>query len=214
MVEKPRITYFGQSCFYIETSDTNILLDPPNKKTGDLDGEIVYCTHKHFDHTRGVETFLDRNKDAFLVGNEQVTSTFSQFGDRAKTVKDGGTFEFKSITLSFTKLKHGIFKGIINLSVEIQIGDFTFAHCGDAVSFDGFPTSRVDVLAVPIGGAFVASPKKALALIQSLSEPLPIVVPMHWLIRNPRGFCKKLKASVPSANCVIPSKGEPLTGFE
>ncbi|MGY5863432.1 MAG: MBL fold metallo-hydrolase [Candidatus Thorarchaeota archaeon] len=214
MTKKPKITYFGQSCFYIETSDANILLDPQNKKSGNLEGDLIYCTHKHFDHIGGVATFLGQNEDAILVGNEQVTSSFPKFGDRAKTVKDGGTFEFKSITLSFTKLRHGIFKGMNNLAVEIQIGDFTFAHCGDAVSFDGFPTSSVNVLAVPIGGAFVASPKKALSLIQSLSEPLPIVVPMHWLIRSPAGFCKKLKATVPNANCVVPVKGECLVGFE
>ncbi|MHA2158740.1 MAG: MBL fold metallo-hydrolase, partial [Candidatus Thorarchaeota archaeon] len=162
MAEKPKITYFGQSCFYIETADSKILVDPQNKKRGNLEGDLVYCTHKHFDHTGGVATFLRNNEDAILVGNEQITSTFSQFGERVKTVNDGETFEFRSIKLSFTKLRHGLFKSVNNLAVEIQIGDFAFAHCGDAVSFDGFPTSNVDVLAVPIGGAFAASPKKAL----------------------------------------------------
>ena len=111
----------------------------------------MYCTHKHFDHTGGVEPFLTRNPSAILLGSEQVTEAFNKFDDRVKTVRDGETFEFSSNSLSFTRLEHGVFKGIYNLAVEIRIGDFIFAHCGDAVSFEGFPSSTVDVL----GGGFV-----------------------------------------------------------
>ncbi|MHA1963268.1 MAG: MBL fold metallo-hydrolase [Candidatus Thorarchaeota archaeon] len=214
MTEIPRIIYLGQSGFYIETTDSKLLIDPPNKKAGDLEGDLVYSTHKHFDHTGGVETFLTRNPDAILVGNEQVTGKFSQFGDRVKTVRDKELFEFKSHSLYFTRLKHGIWKGIINLAVEIHIGDFTFAHCGDAVSFEGFPSSGVDVLAIPISGAFAASPKKALEMISNLKEPLPTIVPMHWLIRSPESFCRKLHEVKSDVSCIVPSKEEPLNGYE
>jgi L-ascorbate metabolism protein UlaG (beta-lactamase superfamily) len=101
-----------------------------------------------------------------------------------------------------------------NLAVEIHFDDFTFAHCGDAVSFDDFPTSSVDVLAIPIGGAFAASPKKALEMIMNLPEPLPTIVPMHWLMKNPGSFCKKLQELRPDAKCIIPSDGDPLKGYE
>jgi L-ascorbate metabolism protein UlaG (beta-lactamase superfamily) len=214
MPEVPRITYLGQSGFYIETSDSKLLVDPRNRKSGDLEGELVYCTHKHFDHTGGVKTFLERNPDAILVGNEQVTGTFAQFGDRARTVREDESFEFKPYLFSFTRLTHGILKGMYNLAVEIHFDDFTFAHCGDAVSFDDFPTSSVDVLAIPIGGAFAASPKKALEMIMNLPEPLPTIVPMHWLMKNPGSFCKKLQELRPDAKCIIPSDGDPLKGYE
>ena len=214
MTEIPRITYLGQSGFYIETSDTKLLIDPQNKKAGDLEGNLVYCTHKHFDHTGGVKTFLTRNPDAILLGNEQVTGKFSQFGDRVKKVSDGELFEFKSLTFSFKRLEHGIWTSVYNLAVEIHIGDFTFAHCGDAVSFDSFPSSSIDVLAIPIGGAFAASPKKALEMILNLSKPLPTIVPMHWLMRNPESFCKKLRDEIPDVNCIVPSDGELLMGHE
>lgn len=214
MTDPPRITYLGQSGFYIETSDSKFLLDPQNKKSGDLEGDLVYCTHKHFDHTGGVKTFLTRNQDAILVGSEQVSRSFSQFGDRVKTVREGESFEFKSHKFTFTRLKHGVFRGVYNLAVEIQIGGFTLAHCGDAVSFEGFPPTSVDVLAIPIGGAFAASPKKALDMILNLPEPLPTIVPIHWLMRNPNSFCKKLFEARPDANCVVPTDGEPLRGYE
>ena len=214
MPEVPRITYLGQSGFYIETSDSKLLVDPRNRKSGDLEGELVYCTHKHFDHTGGVKTFLERNPDAILVGNEQVTGTFAQFGDRARTVREDESFEFKPYLSSFTRLTHGILKGTYNLAVEIHFDDFAFAHCGDAVSFDDFPTSSVDVLAIPISGAFAASPKKALEMIVNLPEPFPTIVPMHWLMKNPGSFCKKLQELRPDAKCIIPSDGDPLKGYE
>jgi L-ascorbate metabolism protein UlaG (beta-lactamase superfamily) len=214
MTETPKITFLGQSCFFIETSDIRILVDPQRKKPGELDGDIVYCTHKHFDHTGGVIPFLSRNQDAILIGNEQVTSAFSDFGARVKTVSDGEIFEFKSVSFSFARLKHGMFRGVNNLAVEIRLGDFVFAHCGDAVSFEGFPTSNVDVLAIPISGAFAASPKKVLDMLLNLQEPLPMIVPMHWLVRNPESFCKKLKDMRPNANCFVPSDGESLKGYQ
>lgn len=214
MTEIPQITYLGQSGFYIETSDSKLLVDPRNKKSGDLEGDLVYSTHKHFDHTGGVKTFLTRNPDAIFISNEQVTGSFSQFGDRVKTVREDESFDFKSHSLMFTKLEHGLLKGTHNLAVEIHIGDFIFAHCGDAVSFDNFPSSNVDVLALPIGGAFAASPKKALEMIMNLPDPLPTIVPMHWLMRSPESFCKKLSELRPGVNCVVPSNGEPLKGYE
>lgn len=214
MPTPPRITFLGQSGFYIESAGTKLLIDPPNKKSGDLDGDLVYSTHSHFDHTGGVKTFLTRNQDAILVGNKQVAKSFSEFGERVHTVSEGETLEFKSHSLTFTKLNHGVFKSVYNLAVEIRIGDFNFAHCGDAVTFDGFPSSKADVLAIPISGAFTASPKKALGMITNLPEPLPMIVPMHWLIRSPSSFCKKLVELIPNVNCFVPSKGEPIQGFE
>lgn len=214
MTEIPRITYLGQSGFYFETADSKLLLDPRDKKSGNLKGDLVYCTHNHFDHTGGVETFLTKNQEAVLIGNEQVTSSYSQFGDRVKTVKEGESFEFKSHSFLFSRLRHGVFKSVYNLAVEIRIGDFAFAHCGDAVSFEGFPSTTVDVLAIPIGGAFAASPTKALELVLNLPEPVPTIIPMHWLMRSPESFCKKLHDAKPDVNCVVPSNGEPLKGYE
>jgi L-ascorbate metabolism protein UlaG (beta-lactamase superfamily) len=213
MTETPRITYLGQSGFYIETPESKLLIDPSNKRSGDLEGDLVYCTHKHFDHIGGVKTFLNSNSNAILIGNEQVTGKFSRFSEQVKTVSDGESFQHKSFSFSFTKLEHGLIKGTYNLAVEVHIGDFTFAHCGDAVSFAGFPTTTVDVLAIPISGAFAANPRKALDMILNLPDPLPTIVPIHWLLRSPDGFCKTLHNARPDVNFIVPTKGEPLKGF-
>ncbi|MFX1485188.1 MAG: MBL fold metallo-hydrolase [Promethearchaeota archaeon] len=210
----PRITYLGQSGFYLETPVCKFLIDPRNKESGDLDGDLVYCTHSHLDHTGGVKTFLERNPDAVFICNEQVAERFPQFSDPVQIVGDGDTFEIKSCKFCFTRLRHGVFGSVFNLAVEVKVGDFIFAHCGDAVSFDGFPSSSVSVLVIPIGGGFSANPKKAMNMILSIPEPTPTIVPMHWLFRNPKNFCKKLRSIRADVNCIVPKNGEPLRGYE
>lgn len=210
----PRITFLGQSGFYIESTDSKLLIDPSNKKSGELDGDIVYCTHNHMDHVGGVKVFMARNPDAILLGNDQVLEKFPQFADRAIHCHEGMSQILEPWNFEFKQLPHGFFKGVLNLAIVARIGEFSFAHCGDAVSFDGFPPSPVNVLAIPIGGAFAASPRKALSMIKNLEDPIPTIVPMHWLLRNPREFCKKLMQTVPDANCIVPIKKEPLKGFE
>jgi L-ascorbate metabolism protein UlaG (beta-lactamase superfamily) len=214
MTAKPRITFLGQSGFHIETPDSSLLIDPSNKKSGDLEGDIVYCTHKHWDHVGGVKTFMERNPEAILLGNEQVTKKFTQYGARVVTCNEDESYQHGPWSFEFKKLKHGVFRGALNLAVVARTGEFSFAHCGDAAVFEGFPSSAVDLLAVPISGGFAAGPGRALELVQSLSKPLPTIVPMHWLLRNPKSFFKKVTEAVPGVDCVIPTKGERLRGFE
>ncbi|TFG26797.1 MBL fold metallo-hydrolase, partial [Candidatus Thorarchaeota archaeon] len=133
MTDVPIITYLGQSGFKLEFNNSTLIIDPSNKNSGDHDGDIIYCTHKHNDHIGGVDTFLERNSSATLVCNEQTAAKFTKWGDRVKIVSEGDTYENGPWSFQFALLKHGLFKGIQNLAVVISTGDFSFAHCGDAV---------------------------------------------------------------------------------
>ncbi len=127
-----------------------------------------------------------------------------------KVVNDGEIFKLDPWSFHFTQLRHGIFRGIVNLAFVVCTGSFSFAHCGDAVEFHDFPKQPVDVLAVPISGVFTASPNKALKMVAGLEEPRPKIIPMHWVIHNPSGFCKKLRELIPEVKCVVPVDGKPL----
>ena len=210
MTEAPIITFLGQSGFKLEHGNSTLIIDPSNKESGNHDGDIMYCTHKHFDHIGGVDTFLERNNSAIFICNEQVAGKFTKYGDRVKVVKDGETYENGPWSFRFIQLKHGIFKGIQNLAVVISVGNFSFAHCGDAVEFPNFPPGPVDVLSIPIVGGFTAGPRTALKMVVNLQEPRPIIVPMHSVFRKPEGFCKKLHERIPDIKCVVPTIGERL----
>ncbi len=72
MTDLPIITYLGQSGFLLEYEKSKLIIDPASKKAGNRDGDIMYCTHKHFDHIGGANVFMERNPSAILVCNEQT----------------------------------------------------------------------------------------------------------------------------------------------
>jgi L-ascorbate metabolism protein UlaG (beta-lactamase superfamily) len=205
-----KIIFLGQSGFLLEANGSKMLIDPQDRKSGDRDGDFVYCTHKHFDHTRGVKPFLKRNPEAFLIGNDQVVGNFSEFGVRTQQVQSGETFKHGPWKLEFLELRHGIFKSVHNLAVVVHIQDFVFIHCGDAVSFEGITDYSPDVLAVPICGGPAAKPSTILKILEEFKEPYPIVIPMHWLFRNPKKLCRKIHETFPEIRCIVPEDGEEI----
>jgi L-ascorbate metabolism protein UlaG (beta-lactamase superfamily) len=174
------ITYLGQSCFLLEFQSTKLLLDPGKTSLGRLTADIVYATHRHFDHTRGIEEFLDFNEASILISNEQVTTSYSKWGDRVKTIKDGDTYDTSDYQLEFIAARHGLFRGEINLGIIVRTPSFSFGHLGDGVAFEGFYDKKLTMLAVPIAGILTASPKGAINELKNFKHPLPFIIPMHW----------------------------------
>ncbi len=206
---QPIISYFGQSCFLLEFESTKILIDPGNKKLGKIEADIVYSTHSHFDHASGINEFLDFNKEsAIFISNKEVTKKYTEWGSRVKTIEDGTQLNIGELTLEFIYARHGIFKGELNLGIVISTPTFKFGHVGDGVSFQGFRKKKLDILAVPISGLFAASPNRVLQELPSFEEPLPTIIPMHWLFRSPKKFCKKLSKEFPQIKCIVPKKEE------
>lgn len=210
LINQPVITYLGQSGFLIESSGSRLLIDPSNKKSGDVDADLVYCTHGHSDHTGGVDVFMERNPSAYFICGEQTAAKYPRWAERVKVVGDGDTYAQGPWRFHLKYLKHGLFAGVQNLAAIIKTESFSFGHCGDAKEFPGFPMEPVDVLAIPIGGGFTANPKKALKMIENLVDPRPIIVPIHWLFRKPASFCEKAHQKVKGIRCIVPKVGEQL----
>ncbi len=204
-----KVRYIGQSGFQLIKGDSTILIDPADKKAGDIEGDLVYCTHRHYDHTGGIPSFMERNPEAILLTNEQVSKKFSQFADRTVLAQDGESYHHGLWEFQFIESKHGLINDL-NLGIIVRNGDDSFGHCGDTVSFEGFSSSQLDILAVPISGIVTASPSGAISELRKFEQPLPTIVVMHWVIRNPISFCKRLSKEFPDARCIVPEKGELL----
>ncbi len=168
------------------------------------------ATHQHPDHTGGVNKFLERNPEAIFICNQQVADRFEKWRKRIVLAVPGEEVVQGSWTLRFLKGRHGFFSGIQNNGVIIQNASLSFGHTGDTVDFQGFTQEKIDIFAIPICGLFAASPKRALKELKSFSQPLPIIIPMHWLLRSPSGFCKKLKTVFPNSHCIVPKDGETI----
>ncbi len=210
MSEELEIEYLGQSGFRISTKDSALVIDPSNKKSGDFDGDILYCTHKHSDHTGGISTFLERNKHAIFIANEQVLQEFVEYEDRALKADPGTSHTHGIWTLHFITGRHGLFKGIETTGVIVRTNSKSFGHAGDTMTLKGFKDQKLDVLAIPIGGGPTMSPKKALQELKTFQVTLPRLIPMHWLVRNPKGFCKQVRELAENVSCSVMSRGEIL----
>ena len=207
------ITFYGQSCFLLEYNNSKLLIDPRKKSHSQVEGDIVYATHHHPDHTAGIGTFLEINSpSAVLIGNIQVIKKYSQFRDQTITIKNGESLKKGVWEFEFISGKHGFFRGVENVGIVVKTPSFVFGHLGDSVNFECFANLDLDMLAVPIGSIFAASPKGAIKELKKFKKPLPIIVPMHWLLRSPRGFCKKLTREFPkTARCIVPKDGEKIS---
>jgi L-ascorbate metabolism protein UlaG (beta-lactamase superfamily) len=151
-----KVRYIGQSGFQLTKGDSTILIDPADKNAGDVKGDLVYCTHRHYDHTGGVPSFMERNPEAILLTNKQVSQKFKQFKDRTVLAQDGESYHHGSWDFQFIESKHGLIKNELNLGVIVRNGDDSFGHCGDTVTFEGFSSSRLDTIAIPIVGMLTA----------------------------------------------------------
>ncbi|MHA2363278.1 MAG: MBL fold metallo-hydrolase [Candidatus Hodarchaeales archaeon] len=95
------ITFLGQSGFLLQTSTSSILIDPKDKKSGDVSGNIIYATHYHSDHIGGVDTFLKRNNDAEFICNEQVAKRFKKWKERILVIEPDEVLQKDSWTFTF-----------------------------------------------------------------------------------------------------------------
>ncbi len=204
-----KVRYIGQSGFQLTKGNSTILIDPADKKAGDIEGDLVYCTHRHYDHTGGIPCFMERNPEAILLTNEQVSKQYREFADRTVLAQNGESYHHGSWEFLFIESKHGLINDL-NLGVIVRNGDDSFGHCGDTVIFEGFSSTQLDTLAIPISGIVTASPSGAISELRKFEQPLPTIVVIHWVIRNPNSFCERLSKEFPDARCIVPEIGELL----
>jgi L-ascorbate metabolism protein UlaG (beta-lactamase superfamily) len=97
-----QITYYGHSCFLIETNGKRLLTDPfisHNPLAGHIDVNSIRCdyvliTHGHSDHIADVDTIMAHNPEAVIVGIWEVHAYFSAKGYTTHGMNKGGWWSF------------------------------------------------------------------------------------------------------------------------
>ena len=144
------ITWFGQSCFRIETKEGNILIDPFSKDIGlrppKARDDLVLITHQHYDHNNvqdaGPETFIIDGSGEYERKGISVRGILS-YHDRAQRSERG-----------------------LNTVYVIKAEDITLCHLGD-LGQDELTDAQVedigdvDILKVPGGGTYTIDAKGA-----------------------------------------------------
>ena len=167
------ITYYGLSCFKIQSGDTVLTIDPFSKDSGltppRFETHAVLVSHEHENHNN-IEALATKNEDGVF----KITGP--------------GEYEFKGILVrgieSFHDNKGGKLKDKNTIYI-IEWENMRLVHMGDY----GEETLRSevqeaigtpDILFLPVGGADTIDGEAAAKLMNQI-EPR-IIIPMHYKI--------------------------------
>lgn len=104
-----KLTYYGHSCFLLETGGKRIIIDPfisGNPLVHDIDVKKLRCdyifvTHGHSDHVADLETIAGHNTDTLVVGIWEVHAHYNARGFNTHPMNKGGwwTFDFGRVKM-------------------------------------------------------------------------------------------------------------------
>ena len=154
-----KLTWYGHSCFLLETEDGSAVLDPyapgsvPGLRLPKLSADLVLCSHGHGDHGYAEGVRLSGKKAGLSV------TAIPCFHD-----EKGGALRGK------------------NLIHVLEAEGLRIAHLGDLghmLSDEQLAAlGKVDVLLIPVGGHYTIGPETAAALAKTVGAR--ITIPMHY----------------------------------
>jgi len=109
-----KLTYFGHSCFLVETSGHKLLFDPfitPNELAGAVDfdsieADTILISHGHFDHLADAES-LAKKTGAQIISNWEIVAWFGARGiSNAVPMNLGGGADFDFGRVKYTPAIH------------------------------------------------------------------------------------------------------------
>ena len=173
-----KLSWLGQSCFVLETSaGTRIVMDPIPKGLGyalpvGLKADAVTISHEHADHNN---VGLLAGKPRILRGLTADKKGWSKIDDKVKEVA------VHSVGV-YHDGNRGADRGL-NTVFLFEVGGVRIAHLGDLghllTDEQLSAIGSVDVVLVPVGGAFTIDARQATRVIDQL-HPRLIVIPMHY----------------------------------
>ena len=108
-----QITYYGHSCFLVETKGYRLLFDPfisGNPKAGEVDSraltaDYILLTHGHGDHVGDAEEIGGRC-GAPVISNFEIVSWYERKGLKGHPMNHGGKWRFPFGTVKYVYATH------------------------------------------------------------------------------------------------------------
>lgn len=191
-----KITYYGHSCFLVETASARLLIDPfltdnplASTKAGDVACDHILITHGHEDHT-GDALAIAQSTGAMLIANYEIAEYFAAKGaPKTHGMNPGGAFRFSFGRVKLTLAHHtsSVNAGLNPVYLGTPCGILVEAdgkrlyHAGDTALFLDMQLigrGGLDLAILPIGDNFTMGPEDAVEALDLLKPRL--AVPMHY----------------------------------
>jgi L-ascorbate metabolism protein UlaG (beta-lactamase superfamily) len=163
------ISWYGQSCFRLESKGVSVLIDPFSKDIGlkppRLNDNIFLITHNHYDH-----------------------ANLSGVADDAFIVRNPGEYEKAGIFIEGIRSFHDDVEGKergLNTIYTIKTEDMKLCHLGDIgqaklTDEQIEAIGDIDILFIPVGGVYTIDGAQAAEIVNEI-EP-KIIIPMHYQV--------------------------------
>ena len=154
-----KITWYGHSCFLVETAEGSVVLDPyapgsvPGVSLPPLTADLVLCSHGHGDHGFREAVTLSGRTPSLRV--ESLNTWHDEAGGSLRGPNTVYLLEAEGLRL-------------------VHLGDLGHMLSPEQIAALG----RVDILLIPVGGHFTIGPETAAELARALHPG--ITVPMHY----------------------------------
>ena len=219
-----KLTYYGHSCFLVETTTARRILDPfltgnaaAPIAAADARCDYVLCSHGHEDHTGDALAIAQAN-DATIVANYEIAEYFAARGAKTHGMNPGGAWTFpfgrvkltpaihtSSLNAGLTPLYMGVACGLI-----IEADGRRLYHAGDTALFldmQLIARGGLDAALLPIGDNVTMGPADALDALDLLKPK--VCVPMHYntwetIAQDPAAFARAATERVHTVNPLKP----------
>jgi L-ascorbate metabolism protein UlaG (beta-lactamase superfamily) len=190
-----RLTYYGHSCFLVETAKARVIIDPYLNenpaapiKAADVQCDYILLSHGHDDHTADALD-IAQHCGATIVANFEIAEYFAAKGAKTHGMNPGGGFNFPFGRVKLTLAHHtsSLEAGLHPIYLGVPCGllvhadDRTLYHAGDTALFLDMQLigrGGIDAALLPIGDNFTMGPEDAVMALDFLKPK--IAVPMHY----------------------------------
>lgn len=189
-----KITRYPQSCIFIETKETKILIDPGNIKMQEgyysffQEADAILITHKHADHccSKAIQKIMEYNEKIKLYSTEEVKEFYDELD--ITVVKEGDEVIVGNIKIEVVHAVHGYLPpmkhGSIvkeNVGYIVDDGETRLYATSDTICFQN--DYKCDILCVGISGYGVTMGAFEAALFAK-ETGAKLVIPVH--LDNPK----------------------------
>lgn len=179
-----KIRWLGHAAFRLEAMGTTVYVDPYQIRESPRDGDIVVCTHDHYDHCSIGDIRRVIKEDGVIVAASNCSAKLARLRNEKIFLRPGDRVEVKGVVVravpAYNIAKPFHPRSYEGIGVVVELGGVRVYHAGDTDLIPEMNDLRgnVDVALLPVSGVYVMDAREAVEAAKRIGPRLAI--PMHY----------------------------------